>query len=179
MASPSVCWFEESQQLAIGQEPRKVGLQSSSIAEGIAPLSRILRDLLGFFLMEKRNTIFPLAALYVIIALPSLCGQAPDAGKGAVCNGFYGPFVIQEHELSRVYFTVGDSGKLFFDHPETVVLNNLDLHKTYVVRVFYDKKPIESWKLRFDRLKVHMVTVWRSPGYWHMDPNPSGKCGER
>lgn len=105
-------------------------------------------------------------------------GSADDT-KGAVCSGFYGPFQIQTNEMKRVYFTVGDSPKLFFDKPETVVLDGLDLHKTYKVRVFYDDKPIESWKLRFDALKVHMVTVWRSPGYWHMDPNPSGHCGER
>ena len=75
--------------------------------------------------------------------------------------------------------TVGDSEKIYFNHRDTVVLNNLDLHKTYVVRIFDGDKQAQSWNLRFDRLKVHMVTIWRSPGYWHMDPNPSGKCGEK
>ena len=75
--------------------------------------------------------------------------------------------------------TVGDSEKIYFKHRETVVLNNLDLHKTYIVHIFDGDKQTDAWKLRFDRLKVHMVTIWRSPGYWHMDPNPSGKCGEK
>jgi hypothetical protein len=126
-----------------------------------------------------RKRIFPLVVLFAIIAVPPVCGQKAAPGKAAVCSGFYGPFIIQDHEMQRVYFTVGDSEKLYFDHPETIVLNNLDLHKTYVVRVFYDQEQIHSWNLRFDRLKVRMVTVWRSPGYWHMDRNPSGHCGER
>lgn len=56
-------------------------------------------------------------------------------------------------------------------------LGGLPVYK--IVRIFDGDKQTNAWKLRFDRLKVHMVTIWRSPGYWHMDPNPSGKCGEK
>jgi len=97
--------------------------------------------------------------------------------KGSVCLGIYAPKIIQNDELKRVYLTVGESGKIFFDQQAgAIVLSNLDLHKTYVVRIFYDSRQVDSWKLRFDRLGVNLVTIWRSAGYWHMDPSPSGKC---
>jgi hypothetical protein len=97
--------------------------------------------------------------------------------KGSVCLGVYAPKIIQDNELKRVYLTVGQSDKIFFDQkPGAKVFDNLDLHKTYLVRVFYDSRQVDSWKLRFDRLGVNVVTIWRSGGYWHMDPNPSGQC---
>jgi hypothetical protein len=103
--------------------------------------------------------------------------QSNNNDKGSVCLGVYAPKIIQNDELKRVYVTVGNSGKIFFDQqPGTMVLSNLDLHKTYVVRVFYDSRQVDSWKLSFDRLGVNLVTIWRSAGYWHMDPSPSGKC---
>jgi len=122
-----------------------------------------------------------LFALTVLLVLPHACGQktaATTAATGSVCTGIFTAFTPSA-ENRRVYMTVGDSEKIYFNHRETVVLDNLDLHKTYIVRIFDGNKQTDTWKLRFDRLKVHMVTIWRSPGYWHMDPNPSGKCGER
>jgi len=112
----------------------------------------------------------------VLLAVSTAYGQAAREATGAVCAGFNGSILLEDTGKS-LYFTVGDSEKLFFDPPGTIVLNNLDLHKTYVVRVF-DRggEQIQSWKLRFDKLKVRMVTIWRSPGYWHMDRTPSGKC---
>ncbi len=103
--------------------------------------------------------------------------QSKNKDEGSVCLGVYAPKSIQNDELKRVYLTVGESGKIFFDQQAgAIVLSNLDLHKTYVVRIFYDSRQVDSWKLRFDRLGVNLVTIWRSAGYWHMDPSPSGKC---
>jgi hypothetical protein len=116
---------------------------------------------------------------HAVILPSSGAAQKPVDGKnkGAVCLGIYAPKMIQDHELQRVYLTVGESDKIFFDQqPGTIVADNLDLHKTYVVRVFYDSKQVNSWKLRFDRLGANLVTIWRSAGYWKMDPNPSGEC---
>jgi hypothetical protein len=104
--------------------------------------------------------------------------QKSTGATGSVCTGVFLVFVSPQ-DSGGVHMTVGNSEKFYFNHPNTVVLNNLDLHKTYIVRIFDGDKQADSWKLRFDRLKANMVTVWRSPGYWHMDPNPSGKCGEK
>jgi hypothetical protein len=118
------------------------------------------------------------AQLLIVIIFPVLstaCGQVTEA-KGSVCTGFNGSFYPREQEKEPTYYTVGDSKRFFFDHPGTIALNNLDLHKTYAVRVFEDGELVKSWNLRFDKLKVRMVTIWRSPGYWHMERTPSGKC---
>src|SRR5215471_10477154 len=123
-----------------------------------------------------RHMAAMLFALTVLLVLPHAGGQKTAAATGSVCTGVFAAFTPTK-ENRRVYMTVGDSEKIYFKHRETVVLNNLDLHKTYIVHIFDGDKQTDAWKLRFDRLKVHMVTIWRSPGYWHMDPNPLGKCG--
>jgi hypothetical protein len=120
-----------------------------------------------------RNT--GLRFLTVLLGLATVCGQTSQEAKGGVCAGFNGS-IFPEDQGKNLYFTVGESEKLYFDPPGTIVLNNLDLHKTYVVRVFNRGEQIQSWRLRFDKLNVRMVTIWRSPGYWRMDPTPSGKC---
>jgi hypothetical protein len=112
----------------------------------------------------------------VLLAVSTAYGQAAKRSQGAVCTGFNGTFYPASQEKEPTYYTVGDSQRFFFDHPGTVALNNLDLHKTYVVRVYEDGELVKSWNLRFDKLRVHMVTIWRSPGYWHMERTPSGKC---
>jgi len=112
----------------------------------------------------------------VFFSFLTVHGQSPQEPTGSICTGIYIPVVMQEHELSRVYFTVDDSNKFYFGEPGKIALKDLDLHKTYAVRVFYDDKQIQKWNLRFDRMRANMVTIWRSAGYWHMDPTPSGKC---
>lgn len=111
-----------------------------------------------------------------LLAASTACGQVSSEAKGAVCTGFNGTFFPRAQEKEPTYYTVGDSEKFFFDHPGTIALNNLDLHKTYAVKVYEDGELVKSWNLCFDKLKVRMVTIWRSPGYWHMERTPSGKC---
>jgi hypothetical protein len=125
-----------------------------------------------------QRTVTLLFALVTLLARADAQDQKSTGAPGSVCTGVFLVF-IDRTDGPGVYMTIGNSEKFYFKHPNTVVLNNLDLHKTYVVRIFDGDKQTDSWKLRFDRLKANMVTIWRSPGYWHMDPNPSGKCGEK
>jgi len=92
--------------------------------------------------------------------------------SGSVCLGPYLGKVRIEHEFQRLYLRIGESGKIHFDPSQKtrIVLNNLDLHKTYSVKVFFDAKPVESWALNFDKLKSVMVIIWRSAGAWRMEP---------
>lgn len=127
----------------------------------------------------RQATALQLLIVIVLLALSTACGQVskvPKEAKGAVCTGFNGTFYPREQEKEPTYYTVGDSEKFFFDHPGTIALNDLDLHKSYAVRVYEDGELVKSWNLRFDKLKVRMVTIWRSPGYWHLERTPSGKC---
>lgn len=124
----------------------------------------------------RRTTAPQLLIVIVLLALSSACGQVSRAAKGAVCTGFNGTFFPRSQEKEPTYYTVGDSDRFFFDRPGTIALNNLDLHKTYAVKVFEDGELVKSWNLRFDKLNVRIVTIWRSPGYWHMERTPSGKC---
>jgi hypothetical protein len=137
------------------------------------------RDLdLSFMPTRIQQTAVLLLALTALLACADAEGQKSTEPTGSVCTGVFLVFISPENSRG-VHITVGDSEKFYFNHPNTVVLNNLDVHKTYVVRIFDGDRQTDSWKLRFDRLKANMVTIWRSPGYWHMDPNPSGKCGEK
>ena len=125
---------------------------------------------------HRRRAAVQLLTAIVFLALSAAYGQTSRDAKGSVCAGFNGSIFLEDTG-KNLYFTVGDSEKLFFDPPGTIVLSDLDLNKTYVVRVFnHQGEQIQSWKLRFAKLNVRMVTIWRSKGYWHMDPTPSGKC---
>src|SRR5260370_6107091 len=78
--------------------------------------------------------------------------------KGSVCLGIYAPKIIQNDELKRVYLTVGESGKIFFDQqPCAIGVSNLDLHNTYVVRVVYYSRHVVCCKLRCVRLGTNPV----------------------
>jgi hypothetical protein len=124
------------------------------------------------------NAFFICVSCALALSSPGIARAQADAKeKGSVCIGAYAPLIIQDNELKRVYLTIGKSDKIFFDRkPGTLVLDNLDLQKTYVVRVFYDSAQVKSWDLRFDRLGANLVTIWRSAGYWRMERNRTGKC---
>jgi len=126
----------------------------------------------------RSANILLVIAIAVLIPSTGYC-QAPTAATGSVCIGPNLSFDPDNYRKGATYITVGESEKFSFDHAGIIALNNLDLHKSYVVRVFFDGQQIQSWNLRFDRLKTRMVTIWRSPGYWHMDPTRSGKCRDR
>ena len=83
----------------------------------------------------------------------------------------------EQDEFKRLYLKIGSSDEIHFDPSQKarIVASNLDLHKTYRVKVFFDSQLVESWPLRFDKLGVAklnsaMVIIWRDAGAWRMEP---------
>jgi hypothetical protein len=71
----------------------------------------------------------------------------------------------------RLYLKIDDSEKLYFNRKHKgPVLENLDLNKDHIVKVYFDDKIGRSWKLNFSKLKTKSVVIWRSAGSWRMEP---------
>ena len=78
---------------------------------------------------------------------------------------------LSEH-TDRLYIKINDSEKLYFNRKhEGPVLENLDLSKDHMVKVYFDDKIAQSWILNFSKLKTQSVIIWRSAGSWRMDPS--------
>ena len=75
-----------------------------------------------------------------------------------------------EHTDS-IYLKINDSKKLYFNkNYQGPVLENLDLNKDHIVRVYFGEKIAQSWILNFSKLQTQSVVIWRSAGAWRMDP---------
>ena len=71
----------------------------------------------------------------------------------------------------RLYLKIDDSKKLYFNRKrEGPVLENLDMNKDYIIKVYFDDKIGSSWILNFSKLKTKSVVIWRSAGSWRMEP---------
>lgn len=117
---------------------------------------------------------FILIFISLFISLAGMAAVYPMEGE--VCLGPYGGFV--QDEKSHLYFTIDDSKeKIAFNGAEPrVVAQGLDSQRRHVIRVFYDSTLVQSWAVSFAKRKAIMVDVWRSPGGWHLESNPAGKC---
>ena len=74
-----------------------------------------------------------------------------------------------EH-TDRIYLKIDDSEKLYFNRKqEGPVLENLNLNKDHIVKVYFDDELARSWILNFLKLKTRSVVIWRSAGAWRMD----------
>jgi len=104
-------------------------------------------------------------------------GAVADGGPtdGSVCLGPYLAFFDETPHLSLV--VDNSEEKIVFNHAEPrIVARGLDPQKRHKIRVFYDSTVVETLPISFVKLKTSMVDVWRSPGYWHLEPNHTGKC---
>jgi len=71
----------------------------------------------------------------------------------------------------RLYLKIDDSEKLYFNRKyEGPVLENLDLNKDHIVKVYFDDEIGRSWILNFSKIKTKSVVIWRSAGAWRMEP---------
>ena len=91
----------------------------------------------------------------------------------AVCLAAYAPFVDERKHLSLTID--GSKIELDWDWPR-VIATGLDFDKPHDIKVLYDSKPVESWTVSFRKRQTTMVDIWRSPGSWHLESNPTGKC---
>lgn len=110
--------------------------------------------------------------------LAAVCTVSANEGQGIVCLGKNLAKTLSE-QSDRLYLKIGDSEKIYFEHPyyrPKVVSKNLDRRQDHVVKVFYDDKLVQSWKLNFKKLKTDGVLIWRASGSWRMEPYDAGLC---
>ena len=95
---------------------------------------------------------------------------------GEVCFGKNLAKPSNEH-TDRLYLKINDSEKLYFNRPHKgPVLENLDLNKNHIVKVYFEDKIVQSWILNFSKLKTQRVIIWRSSGSWRMEPAEESIC---
>lgn len=95
---------------------------------------------------------------------------------GKICFGKNLAKSLDEH-TDKLYLKVDNSDKLFFNHPhEEAVLNNLDITKNHIVKVYFDDQLCESWILNFSKLKTQNIIIWRSAGSWHTQSVSTSVC---
>ena len=81
-----------------------------------------------------------------------------------------------EH-TDRLYLKINDSEKLYFNRPyKGPVLENLNLNKDHIVKVYFDDQIVISWILSYSKLKTQSVIIWRSAGSWRMEAVEESKC---
>ena len=97
--------------------------------------------------------------------------SAVAGSLGTVCLGKNLSVVASDH-TDRLYITIDDSDKIFFHNSVNaprVVLSNLDLKKSHLVKVHFDETVTSSWKLDFSILQTDTVVIWRAKGAWRME----------
>ena len=100
--------------------------------------------------------------------------------SGTVCLEENLSIVASEH-TELLYITIGDSNKIYFKWPyknPRIVLNNLEINKDYIVKVYYDNKLVTSWKLNFKEIGTNSVVIWRAKASWRMEPIDVSLCSE-
>jgi hypothetical protein len=117
-----------------------------------------------------------IALLFLLMSVTSVASS--NEVKGTLCLGENLAKPLDEH-TDRLYLRIDDSPRIYFVRPfirPRVIAQNLDIHKDYMVRVYFDNKEAQSWKLNFSKLKTNSVLVWRASGAWRMEPNEASSC---
>jgi hypothetical protein len=95
---------------------------------------------------------------------------------GKVCFGKNLAKPYSEH-TDRVYLKIDDSDKLYFNGPnDEPALEDLDINKNHMVKVYFDNHLVRSWQLNFSKIGSHSVIIWRAAGSWRMEPADESKC---
>ncbi len=117
-------------------------------------------------------------ALTVVAGLLLASGALAQSEKGTVCLGPNLAKVLDEHSR-RLYVRIDDSAKLYFAEPyrgPRLAVEGLDLDKSHRVRIYLDKRIVESWTFSFRRLNASGALVWRSAGAWRTAAIDPAEC---
>lgn len=98
--------------------------------------------------------------------------------KGIVCLGKNLAVTAQE-QSARLYIRIDDSEKHFFAKPykdPVVIAQNLDTNSSHTVRVYFDERLAQSWRISFKRNKSAGVLLWRSAGSWRTERIDPKRC---
>lgn len=60
-----------------------------------------------------------------------------------------------------------------------VLVDGLTLGEAHRVQLRHEAEVLRTWQVDFRRMKAPMVRIWRSPGYWHLEPAIRGVCSAR
>ncbi len=113
-----------------------------------------------------------ISLVLIFFTTPIFAGD--DLGK--VCFGKNLAKIASE-QTDRLYLRINDSEKLFFNRKhEGPVINNLNLEKDHIVKVYFDDVIGMSWKLNFKNLNTQSVIIWRAAGSWRMEQTESETC---
>ena len=113
----------------------------------------------------------------IILALFSNIALSSEL-KGTVCLGINLAKPASEHS-ERLYLKINNSPNIYFVEPYSeprIIAQNLDIQKDHTVKVYFDNKVVQSWKLNFSKQKANSVLIWRAVGSWRMDPNDASSC---
>ena len=119
-----------------------------------------------------------LKVLLLIILVLFLDTAQSSELKGMICLGKNLAKPLSEHS-ERLYLKVNDSPNIYFVRPYSepkIIALNLDIQKDHIVKVYFDNKVVQSWKLNFLKLKTNSVLIWRATGSWRMEPNDASSC---
>lgn len=108
--------------------------------------------------------------IIITLLILSTSVLASDNNGGKVFFGKNLAKPASEH-TDRLYLKINDSKKLYFNRKyEGPVMENLDLNKDHIIKVYFDDQATISWVLNFSKLKTKSVVIWRSAGSWRMKP---------
>jgi hypothetical protein len=121
--------------------------------------------LINGYAFENKIMIKKLIIALIVFSTPVLASD--NGGKVYFGKNLAKP--ASEH-TDRLYLQINDSEKLYFNRKyEGPVLENLNLTKDHIVKVYFDDKIGRSWILNFSKLKTESVVIWRSAGAWRME----------
>jgi hypothetical protein len=117
-------------------------------------------------------------ALLVLFVLTLTSVSSADDALGTVCLGKNLAKPLVEHS-DRLYLRIDDSEKRFFDESSDlprIISDGLDIRADHIVRVYFDDRVVESWRLNFSLLRTNSVLIWRAAGSWRMEPFDAALC---
>ena len=133
---------------------------------------------LGLILCFRIRTKMKILIRFIVLFFISFPVFALAEDKGSVCLG---PFlsVVWYESSTRPYLTIGDYGPFHFyqeNQQSRLVAEDLDLNRTYKVKVHFGGRVVRSWNLNYDKIGSDRVCIWRDKGAWRMEPIENSKC---
>lgn len=126
--------------------------------------------------MHKLGLRILLVCLIACSAVRALAVGEPAQGQGSVCFVSYTPKVAAPVLDNQAVIFVDDlPPQPLVGHNPRLLATTLDLSKSHQVKVSMQDQTWFSQRFTF-KPGTTMVHVWRSAGYWHLEPNPSGEC---
>jgi len=107
-----------------------------------------------------------------------------NLGAHSECEGFakwqkkkkeYGSIIIGQ-DLSKVLtknplmIEIEGFGSRSIPRKGEKIITGLNLNKIYHIKVNYEEKVIKDWTINFSKLKTRRIKIYKSPGYWRLNP---------